>query len=240
MNFCKNCKFELTGKYCSNCGQPIELQRIDAHYIKNEIVQVLNFDKGIFYTIKELIIRPGENVRNFLTNNRNRLVKPIVFIIITSLFYSIINHYFHIEDQYIQQKGLDKSTIGKMIKWVQENYGYANIIMGIFISFFVKLFFRKTKFNIYEIFILLLFVMGIAMLIYSFFAIFYGLFKINTLQLGGVISFIYITFAIADFFDKRKIKNYFISLIAYIFGMITFFSAIFILGLGIDLLTKYF
>ena len=128
MNFCKNCKFELTGKYCSNCGQPIELQRIDAHYIKNEIVQVLNFDKGIFYTIKELIIRPGENVRNFLTNNRNRLVKPIVFIIITSLFYSIINHYFHIEDQYIQQKGLDKSTIGKMIKWVQENYGYANII----------------------------------------------------------------------------------------------------------------
>ena len=239
MSKCKNCNSELNGKYCSNCGQPAELKRIDANYIKHEIEHVLHFDKGIFYTIKELIIRPGKNVREFFTENRNRLVKPIIFIIVTSLIYTIINHYFHIEEQYVQQKGLENSTVGKMIKWVQEHYGYANIIMGIFVAFFVKLFFRKSNYNIYEIIILLCFIMGIGMLIYSVFAILQGLFHIDIFQIGGIIALIYTTFAIADFFDKTKVKNYFKSLTAYILGMIAFFVTIIIVGVTIDLITKY-
>ncbi len=238
MKNCKTCNTELSGKYCSDCGQPFELKRIDANYIKHEIEHVLHFEKGIFYTIKELIIRPGKNVREFFTENRNRLVKPIIFIIITSLIYTIINHYFHIEEQYIQQDGLDHSTIGKMMIWVQEHYGYANIILGIFIAFFIKLFFRKSYYNIYEIIILLCFIMGISMLIYSIFAAIQGLFHINIIQIGGILALVYTTFAIADFFDKTKVKNYFKALAAYILGMIAFLLSITLIGLSIDLIMK--
>ena len=238
MNNCKNCNTELSGKYCSDCGQPFELKRIDANYIKHEIEHVLHFEKGIFYTVKELIIRPGKNVRDFFTENRNRLVKPIIFIIITSLIYTIINHYFHIEEQYIQQDELDHSTIGKMMVWVQEHYGYANIILGIFIAFFIKLFFRKSNYNIYEIIILLCFIMGISMLIYSVFAAIQGLFHINIIQIGGILALVYTTFAIADFFGKTKVKNYFKALAAYILGMIVFLLSITLIGLSIDLIMK--
>ncbi|WP_392436498.1 DUF3667 domain-containing protein [Cruoricaptor ignavus] len=92
--FCKNCGTEFNGNFCSNCGQPAKLKRIDAHYIKHEIEHVLHYDKGILFTVKELLLRPGKNVREFFTENRNRLVKPIIFIIVTSLIYSLISHFF--------------------------------------------------------------------------------------------------------------------------------------------------
>lgn len=215
------------------------LDRIDGKYIWREIISVLNFDKGIFYTIKEIFLRPGKTIREFLLYDRKRLVKPILFIIITSLIYAIINHYFKIEEEYIQQSGLDNSTIGKLIKWIQNNYGYANILMGVFIAFFIKLFFRKFDYNFYEILILLCFVMGIGMLFFSIFSLIQGIFNIELFQIGGLAAFVYTTFAIADFYDKTKITNYFKSFAAYMVGMISFSLTIVFIGLTIDLIIKY-
>lgn len=239
MNKCKNCNAELNGNYCSNCGQPAKLKRIDAHYIKLEIEKVLNFDKGIFYTIKELLIKPGENVREFFTKNRSRLVKPIIFIIVTSLIYTLVNHYFHIEEQYVNFNETKTSTTGSIMKWIQENYGYANILMGIFIAFFIKIFFRKSSYNFYEILILLCFVMGIGMLILTLFSLIQALTHFDLMQIAGILFMVYATFAIADFFDKRKVKNYLKSFIAYMLGMITFFASAVILGKIIDLIIKH-
>lgn len=215
------------------------LDRIDGKYIWREIISILNFDKGIFYTIKEIFLRPGKTIREFLLYDRKRLVKPILFIIITSLIYAIINHYFKIEEEYIQQSGLDNSTIGKLIKWIQNNYGYANILMGVFIAFFIKLFFRKFDYNFYEILILLCFVMGIGMLFFSIFSLIQGIFNIELFQIGGLAAFVYTTFAIADFYDKTKITNYFKSFAAYMVGMISFSLTIVFIGLTIDLIIKY-
>lgn len=215
------------------------LDRIDGKYIWREIISVLNFDKGIFYTIKEIFLRPGKTIREFLLYDRKRLVKPILFIIITSLIYAIINHYFKIEEQYIQQSGLENSTIGKLIKWIQNNYGYANILMGVFIAFFIKLFFRKFDYNFYEILILLCFVMGIGMLFFLIFSLIQGIFNIELFQIGGLAAFVYTTFAIADFYDKTKITNYFKSFAAYMVGMISFSLTIVFIGLTIDLIIKY-
>ena len=35
------------------------LKRIDRRYISHEIEHVLHLDRGFFYTVKELIVRPG-------------------------------------------------------------------------------------------------------------------------------------------------------------------------------------
>ena len=88
---CKNCNAKIDQNYCPNCGQAAKVKRIDGQYIIHEIEHVLHFDRGILFTIKELFIKPGESVRNFILENRFRLVKPIVFIIVTSLIYTIIN-----------------------------------------------------------------------------------------------------------------------------------------------------
>lgn len=154
---CKNCNNEVNLNYCPNCGQAVSLKRINAHYILHEIEHVLHFERGILYTIKELILNPGQNVRNYLTENRSRLVKPIIFIIVTSLIYSLCSSLFHFEDGYVNYSDNKASAVSVIFNWVQGHYGYGNIIMGIFIAVWIKLFFRKYKFNIFEILILLCF-----------------------------------------------------------------------------------
>jgi hypothetical protein len=74
MTNCKNCNVPTDRKYYSNCGQAIHLKRIDGHYILHEIEHIFHFERGILYIIKELLIHPGQTVREFITDNRNRLL----------------------------------------------------------------------------------------------------------------------------------------------------------------------
>ncbi|WP_291285721.1 DUF3667 domain-containing protein [Flavobacterium sp.] len=236
---CLNCNTELNSNFCPDCGQPKTLKRINGYYIVHEIEHVLHFERGILYTIKELITNPGQNIRNYLTENRSRLVKPIIFIIVTSLIYSVSNHFFHFQDGYMSFLDSQKTTTSAILKWVQVNLGYSNIMMGIFIALWTKLFFKKRDYNIFEILILLCFVMGIGMLIYAIFGLVYGLTHLNIMQFAGIAAFIYSTWAIGNFYDRGKASSYIKAFFAYILGMITFSLAIMIVGTLIDLVIKH-
>jgi len=113
------------------------IKRIDKNYIFSEIGSVLNFNKGILYTIKELLIRPGVTIRKFIFEDRQRLVKPIIFIIISSLIYTVLREFLHFEDNYLYIDNSDTSTSTNIFKWIQNNYGY--LLMGIFIAFWTKI-----------------------------------------------------------------------------------------------------
>lgn len=236
---CKNCNAEVNSKFCPECGQPVSLKRIDGHYIRHEIEHVLHFERGILYTIRELVTHPGQNIRNYLSENRSRLVKPIIFIIVTSLIYSLCNHFFHFEDGYVAYLDHQKTTTSRIFKWIQGHYGYANILMGIFIAFWTKLFFKKYNFNFFEILILLCFIMGMGMLIYSVFGIAQGLTHLKLMQVAGIAGFIYTTWAIGIFFDKAKIASYVKALFAYILGMLTFTLTAILSGTLIDLIITH-
>ncbi len=243
---CKNCSTEIALNYCPNCGQPAKLKRIDGHYIMHEIEHVLHFERGILYTIKELITHPGQNVRKYISDNRSRLVKPIIFIIITSLIYTVVSHFFHIENEYIQYNEIKetgdneptKTTVGLIFNWIQAHYGYSNIMIGIFIAGWLKIFFKKYEYNFFEILILLCFVMGISMLIYTVFAILQGIVGGKLMQIGGMISIVYCTWAIGQFFDKKKAGSYAKALASYLLGMLTFMLTGVILGIAIESLIK--
>ncbi len=236
MATCRNCGSQINDKYCPNCGQPTKIQRIDGRYIKHEIGHLLHFEQGIFLTIKELLIRPGKSIREFLMDNRNRLVKPILFIIITSLIYTLANNYFHFEEQNNPTAGLENSTVGELLKWMQDHYGYANIMMGFFIAFFIKVFYTKPNYNYFEILIMLCYVMGMAMLILSFFGMIQGVFHISLFLLGALVSLAYITFGIADFYSGKNLKNYIKSFLVYMLGMIFFYLCIITIGILIDII----
>jgi hypothetical protein len=239
MNNCSNCNDELTGKYCSNCGQAVKVKRIDGHYIVHEIEHVLHFERGILYTIKELLIRPGQNIRNFLAENRTRLVKPIIFIIVTSLIYTLISHFFHLEDGYINFTEDKKTAMSSIFNWFQNHYGYANIIMGVFVAFWLKIFFRKYDYNFFELVILLCFVIGMEMLMYAVFTLLVGLTKLNLMPIAGFVGFAYCTWAIGQFFDKTKPISYVKAFASYALGMFTFGFSSVILGALIDLIIKH-
>ena len=167
LDSCRKCGSELAGKFCSACGQPREVRRIDGRYILYEIGSVFNFEKGILYSKRELLIRPGKTIREFILSDRNRLVKPIIFIIICSLIYTVTSQLFHWEDGYVAYEHSENTATTVIFAWIQNNYGYANIIMGAFVAFWTKILFRKYDFNFFEILIVICFVMGIGMLLFS-------------------------------------------------------------------------
>lgn len=235
---CKNCNAVVTSSFCPDCGRPVRLPRIDGRYILQEIEHVLEFERGIFYSIRELVVNPGQNVRTYLAEDRSRLVKPVVFIIITSLIYTFCNQYFHFEDGYIQYRDVKQSAVTEIFAWVQGNYGYANIIMGIFIALCTTLLFRRYHYNFFEILILLCFVIGMNMLIYAVIGVIQGITNIGMMKGAGIVGIIYTSWAVGHFFDGTKPANYAKALLAYLAGMLTFTLTAILLGTVIDILRQ--
>jgi Protein of unknown function (DUF3667) len=237
---CIKCNTEISQNYCANCGQPTTLKRIDRHYVQHEIEHILHFEKGFFFTIRELIVRPGQTIHNFINSDRNRLVKPIIFVIITSVLYTIIAQFFHVEDKYINIENAGFKYTTMINKWVQNHYGYANMIMGVFIAFFANRLFKKYNYNVFEIMVVLCYVLGIGMLIFTLFAIAEGLMHTqNTwaLKVASGITIIYSSWAIAKFFEPIHTykMSYFKAFCSYMLGFIVFGILIAVLGAVLDL-----
>ncbi len=102
-----------------------------------------------------------------------------------------------------------------IFQWITQNYGYSNILMAVFVAMWIKIFYRKYIYNFYEILILLLFISGMEMLMFSLLGMLKSLTKIHVMSIGANIVLIYAFWAIGQFFDKRKIFNYIKAPIAY-------------------------
>jgi hypothetical protein len=134
---------------------------------------------------------------------------------------------------------LGKSAVKNLLVWLQSNYGYTNLLSGAFIAFWLKVFFKKYDYNIYELLIMLCFVQGISMMIFAIFAIIEGLIHYKLLNVAGLFGFIYVTWATGNFFEARKIGNYIKALISYLLGFLTFYILIIAIGITIDMITKH-
>jgi len=199
-----------------------QITRIDHHYIIDEITSVISLKKGIFYSIKELLIRPGKNTRIFLREDRSKLVKPVIFVIFCSLIFTILQQLLQFDDgRSVLDTPIESYAI-KIMEWVQTNYAYSNMIMSAFTAAWIKVFFRKYDYNYYEIVVLILFISGITMIIYSFFGILEALFSFKFFIVGLILGSVYLIWAIAQFYDGRKVLNYIKAFLAYLFGLFTF------------------
>lgn len=233
---CKRCNTEQRGSFCANCGAPQSIPRINGRFILMELARVFNFEKGIFYTIRELLLRPGQSVQHFIHVDRSSLFKPINFVILCSVIYVVAQRYFQFEDGYVNYSGLGwgDSAVTTIMTWVTANYGLANVLMAFLIALWVKVFFKKYPYNYFEILILLYFIMGIGMLIYAFLGLAEYLIKIPIVDKGSILAFVYIVWVIGQFFDGKRWGSYVKALFSYLLGMITFTILAILLGKMID------
>jgi hypothetical protein len=248
MDTCEYCNEPINGNYCSNCGQPTHLKRIDRQYIFHEIREVLGANKGLLFTIKKVFISPGTSVQQFLTKERHRFVKPIVFVILTSLIYALINLIFNsqISDNLFVSPifGIvieDSDGMKNVFKLLKGSLAYSNLLTGLFMAFWLKLFFKKAGYNIFEIFILLCFVIGVSTLLISIGTIIQSVTPLaEKINLNSIMGFIYFVWAVGQFFNRKKVASYLKTFFAYILGGITFVTIIIIVGIIIELIMKLF
>ncbi|MFR0678758.1 DUF3667 domain-containing protein [Dysgonomonas mossii] len=93
---CLNCNNEVYDKFCSKCGQSIQTSRVNSKEVFSELgYGLFHLNSGLFYTAKELLLRPAVTVRNYLSGKRVGYVKPFILLILCGVIYSFVFHFFH-------------------------------------------------------------------------------------------------------------------------------------------------
>ncbi|RYE18450.1 MAG: DUF3667 domain-containing protein [Sphingobacteriaceae bacterium] len=167
---CKNCGHRFEGKYCNLCGQKGDTHRINFHYVLHEVPHALfHFEYGIFYTIRELLLRPGKTIKGFLDGQRVRLFKPVLFLLVTTsvtaLFVALKNKVFHLPAADPSHLAKQK-PLAELTHFIQSHPGLSLLILVPFISLINQWFFRKQKYNYWENMVINTYVIGNLNLIY--------------------------------------------------------------------------
>jgi len=201
---CKNCGHRFEGNFCSNCGQSSKVNRIDSHYVAEEISNGLfQVNRGFFYTIKELFIRPGVTIKNFLQGKRQNYFKPIPFVLLASTLYVFIVYLLDLNTYSkdfesgfkagVHESEMNKaSSILNVLNWLANNHAYTLLILLPFYSLSSYIAFIKSKYNYFEHLVLNIYISGQQMIIYlvsSFFVIKGGVTEIIPVATGVIFNY---------------------------------------------------
>jgi hypothetical protein len=92
--FCLHCGTRVSGKFCSECGQSSETKRFQFNQILTQdfLKRAFYFDKGLFYSIKELYTRPGHSVREYIQGKRALHLNYFSLLIILIFIFKMIEN----------------------------------------------------------------------------------------------------------------------------------------------------
>lgn len=167
---CKNCGNSVEANYCSYCGQSTKTERIDLPYLfHNLIYSFFHIDKGILYTMKELTLRPGKAIRDYLDGKRVGLFKPFSYLLIPAAIYVFIYigldlpvYYSNVYTEEIPEiDALGESYAN----WINNHLGIAQLILIPVVAFFSFVLFRKSGYNYGENLVINTYIGGHALLL---------------------------------------------------------------------------
>lgn len=171
MNTCKNCGNNFQGNYCNLCGQSAKTDRINIEFLWEDIEHgLLHYEKGIWYSLKMLFLKPGPAIRDYIEGKRVKHFKPISMVIVLATVYALIYHLGN-----IKITTSDNESVIKLLENLFHHY-YWFIVATLPLSAFTTiLMFKKSGFNYSEIVILEAFKSSQRMMIHilSLFFLFY-------------------------------------------------------------------
>lgn len=155
---CLNCGKSLHDKFCAHCGQPANTHRFNwAHFIHEIPHSIFHLDKGFLYTAKELFIRPGKSVREYLDGKRIRHFRPLTYALILGVIMSLGLFGFNAPEKVqAADLGEDSGTLeieiegGTLNYLFSKYYGLIVILCVPFYALFAWMFYRKER-NFIEI-----------------------------------------------------------------------------------------
>lgn len=230
---CKNCQHNFEGKFCNNCGQSASVQKINFTHLLYEIPHgIFQINRGIFFTIKELFIRPGITVREYLEGKRKQHFKPLAFVFLMCTIYAFLA-YFTDHSTFIRDavtgfmeggKSSDKNKSYTILIWLADHFAYATLLLLPFFSLASYIFFFKSKYNYVEHLVLNMFLTGQQVLIYVLFSCLHFFFHGIDDFVQGISFFASILLTFRMFFQFFATKNAFLkitlTLLTYVFYLI--------------------
>lgn len=113
---CRSCNTEFQGAFCHVCGQKRIYNRFN---LKESCVwvskEIFNLDRGFFFTSKEMIIRPGVVLKEYLSGATKKYMHPFRFLFVWATINSLLTIWLGVFDDIgqIESMGFDFDEKGK-------------------------------------------------------------------------------------------------------------------------------
>ncbi len=233
MTKCKNCGHRFEGNYCNHCGQAAKTGRINLMFLWEDIHHgILHYDKGITYSIKQLFLKPGYAIRDYIRGKRVGHFRPISLVIVLATIYALI---YHLTD--VNLITSDNNASIKIYNYVIEHYYWFIIATIPLFGLSTFIAFRDHNYNFPEYIIFESFKASQRLIIHTLFlpVIFFAhssdftRFSINILF---VIDISLITWTNIQFFSRLTVFN---SILKSILSYIIWLLLVFIVAVGIVL-----
>jgi hypothetical protein len=86
--FCENCGSELSGEYCSKCGQRnVEMKLPFKDILRELIEELLSFDSRLFHSIIPFLVKPGVLTMEYISGRRAHYISPFKIYFFMSFLY---------------------------------------------------------------------------------------------------------------------------------------------------------
>lgn len=226
---CKNCGHPIEGNFCSNCGQKTNVDRITLSNFLGEVSEtVFQINRGFFYTLKELSIRPGHSLNEFLEGKRKNHFKPMAYVLTLSTLYFIIaqltNQNTVLQEiisgwmQGVSEKDSVEQTPA-IISWLSKNYAYTTLLLLPVFSLSSYLSFKRFGKNYLEHVVINAYITGQQAVIYSIFTLIGFVLEYEIIEAISFFSaIIYSIWSLVQFFSEgntvvnilRTILTYFL------------------------------
>lgn len=256
---CKNCGNIANETYCSNCAQSTKVDRINLKSLLNELSDsIFQVNRGFLYTIKELFIRPGHSIREYLQGKRRNHFKPIAFLFTLSTIYFLLSRHidfdtllgyfaegFSAGDSDLSKESVDYTESKRMVgilNWLADNYAYATLLLLPLYSFASYISFHGIKYNYLEHIALNAYISGLQTILYIVFFtlfIFIDVYYLEALPL--LFSMGYTFWVFRQFFIELSISSLVLrTILTYMFYSMFTFGFVLVFSLISMIIRKLF
>lgn len=91
MNQCLNCQSELTGEFCSHCGQSVRSRRGPIWQVAKQFADdIFTIDSKVIQSLFVLLVKPGLLSKQFLNGKRASVLPPVRLYLVVSLLFFFI------------------------------------------------------------------------------------------------------------------------------------------------------
>lgn len=149
---CKNCGHQYEGHYCNMCRQSADTCRITWKEIIVHMLEVtFDVNKGFFHTVKEMTVRPGKTIDEYLQGKRILHFNPLMFLILLGGIASVLYHLLNI-NLVIEKVNFD--SMDKTIPILAHKYFIViAAIMLLYLTLTDFILYRRKKYTIPELFV---------------------------------------------------------------------------------------
>ncbi|GAA4011106.1 hypothetical protein GCM10022408_24280 [Hymenobacter fastidiosus] len=171
---CLNCGHTVPDRFCGRCGQDAHhTHRLTMTDMLHDIPHsIWHVDKGILFTLKTMVFRPGLTIREYLAGKRVDHFRPLALLFMITGFYALLSSVLHIQllppkdpampEAVWQMQQQSTTFFAKYMSWCY-------VAMVPVWALFARLFLKRGGFNYAECLIIAAFITAVS----NFFSVLY-------------------------------------------------------------------